>query len=286
MISRPLPSCRRERPLLPLRCPMASSRSRPLRRRAARQRRAGFTLTELMIVLLIAGTASALAIPAVQSARLNERVFRAAGQVVRLARRAQGEAQVYGRAHLIRVVMPAAETGRPVGATVRVYRGTSNGCATTSWPAIVAGPACGLTNSQCAAEVDFSRGEWNSGGTQIRMIGPGRLEYLDFCYSGQGTPQFRSATALADLDRQPWQIDNPEIDGLRGGFQFAFAGFRGGTRTSWGTATGSIHAIVVPWGATARHMRGGSVRIADYKTILGVEADARHADMDPRGYEF
>lgn len=90
--------------------------------------REGFTVLELMIVLVIIGVGAALAAPGIGSAISDSRAADVAVDLMRLGREARSEPLTNGRAHVLHYEAGAEGTGR-----LELYRGTNNGCNTQVW---------------------------------------------------------------------------------------------------------------------------------------------------------
>src|SRR5688500_17355425 len=86
----------------------------------------GFTLMEMMVVVIIIGIIAALAAPTVGTAMADRRTNNAALDVVRLFREARADSIQYGRA----TVVDYNNLGTPggVGARMRVFRGITSTC--------------------------------------------------------------------------------------------------------------------------------------------------------------
>src|ERR1700712_1890206 len=83
-------------------------------------RRAGYTLIEMMIVVLIVGLSAVAFTPGLGRANTDRRVSTAARELIRIGRRARADTFGYLRAHLVWI--------DPTTGTVQLLRGTTNSC--------------------------------------------------------------------------------------------------------------------------------------------------------------
>lgn len=97
------------------------------------QIRAGFTLVELLIALVIMGVMAAAIAPSLSEVLADSRQGAAAQDVVRLSRRARALAMGTGVAHMLRF-QEASSNG--LGA-VELYAGMNNKCLQTPWDTVV-----------------------------------------------------------------------------------------------------------------------------------------------------
>jgi prepilin-type N-terminal cleavage/methylation domain-containing protein len=136
-------------PSIPAACVGGSSSVRALQRGCpviVRPRSAaGFSLLELMIVLVIIGTMSALVMPGLSEYLADTRASGAAEDVVRVLRRTRARVQETGLAHWVEF---SATQSNNLGA-ISVWEGMNNHCMQTPWAAVKAAYASG-TNLQFA----------------------------------------------------------------------------------------------------------------------------------------
>lgn len=103
------------------------------RRRPARGRLAGFTLIELMIVIVIIGISAAMVAPAMMRAMAINRVNRCQYDAARMFRAARANAIGTGRAHLVNLLVVGGNTH------LEVHVGDSTSCARSAWGPILGG---------------------------------------------------------------------------------------------------------------------------------------------------
>ena len=198
--------------------------------------RSGFTLLEMMIVVVIIAVSAALAGPAMVTAFAEHRVSEAAIDLVRLGRRARSEAIAYNRAHVLRYTDTSApgSDGR-----VLLYRGVSGGCNSNwnNWVTLTGSPACGLAGSMCLDQTNMGDSRWHVGSNVTQMRAPGYAP-LDICYQPNGATMMRYGAG----------ISGPFFEGnaTGGGIVFTFQ------RIHNGTPDGPARRVVFPIGATPR----------------------------------
>ncbi len=202
-----------------------------------RQRRAGFTLMELMVVVLIIGIVAAVTLPAMAAGSAERRVSAAALDVVRLARRARSETLAHGRAHMVRFTILTGG-GPPLG-QVQLWRGDSDRCNQADWDVILARGACD-TNPSCLDEVDMAA-RYSVSGWQVEMRAPGLGPWVDACYQPNGAMLWR---------RRRGRFSERNAEGLGGGIRFRFVAKR-----SDGVRNGVLRYVVLPLGGEARIVR-------------------------------
>jgi prepilin-type N-terminal cleavage/methylation domain-containing protein len=217
---------------------MVRPEARVMRGRAReRSRRAGFTLTELLIVVAVIAITTALAGPALYTGWANQRSAEAGIDLVMLVNRARAESGAYGRAHLLRF----DDTGN---GSFELYRGVSSTCSANAWDAIVGAGACGAAGSMCVRQLDFNAASsrYLQGGFALDVTTPAASK-LDVCYEPSGRVMYRlDPGSLTD----PFREDNSAVDG---GFVFTVQ------RVDGGTPVGVARRVALPLGADARIMR-------------------------------
>ncbi len=151
-------------------------RERSARRSAAV---AGFSLIELMVVLVIITVSVGLAAPTIRDALASNRQQELALGIVRIAREARAQALATGRAHLLEF-----EAGGAGGrGRFFVWRGTTNVCRNNDWAVIRAPLDCGA-NPSCR---DFLDAEDIEAGSSMRLqIAANVAGGGTFCYEPTG----------------------------------------------------------------------------------------------------
>jgi prepilin-type N-terminal cleavage/methylation domain-containing protein len=201
-----------------------------------RGRQSGFTLIEMMAVILVVLVTAALAAPAITTSLGEQRAQRAALDIVRVGRLARSEALEFGRAYLVRMDTTGA-------GSVRAFRGVASACnaATNDWPAfITAGLGAGCRpGSYCVTEVDFADDRYRIGPHAPVMTLP--VSPVEVCYQPNGATLAR-AGAGATL---PFSDRNT----VAGGWIATI------TRHRDGVADGPVRRVVYPFGATPRMLR-------------------------------
>jgi prepilin-type N-terminal cleavage/methylation domain-containing protein len=198
----------------------------PRDRAHPRVRSAGFTLIELMVVLVVILVAVGLAAPAISKAMHERRAAEVTLDLVRLARHARSAAAGYGRAHVVTFV------GGGNG-VVQVWRGVSNRCNGNVWSGTtfqtVMGAAC-AGNPYCVDELDAQRYSFG-GQITLQPVGPA----WDICYEPTGVVRWRQGGTAG-----------PFLEGnsIGGGARYQIVPINGVTRT-----------VVLPLGADARVVR-------------------------------
>jgi prepilin-type N-terminal cleavage/methylation domain-containing protein len=122
---------------------------------------AGFSLIELMVVVVIVSILVLAVRPSFHKYLANKHSVAAAADVVRLGRRARAEAMGLARAHLL-YFQPAAGVARTFG-TVSLLRGNAMHCDVQNWAPFLG--QCTFTVSQapgsaCADHLDLSHSHW------------------------------------------------------------------------------------------------------------------------------
>ena len=217
-----------------------------------RKRQAGFTLIEMMIVVSIIITATALAAPAVRSALIDRRAAQATLDVVRIGRNARAEAIAYGRAYLLSFT--SASNG-----TIASYRGVYPGCnqnqmfndltgagnvADGTWSNVLGTApttASCINNSSCVDIVEMNGPKYSRGGekTVLTMTGNG---FMQICFQPDGDTYWRNALLSRFTNANG-------IPGSGGAFVFNIA------QQLNGSQAGLMRRVVYPLGGTPRVLR-------------------------------
>jgi prepilin-type N-terminal cleavage/methylation domain-containing protein len=95
------------------------------------RQRAGFTLIEMMIVVVIIGVMAVAAAPTFSATLADNRQRGAAVDLLRLALKARSLALASGSAYLLRIQGKAAEVG-----TAKLYAGMNGRCSQTAWDTV------------------------------------------------------------------------------------------------------------------------------------------------------
>jgi prepilin-type N-terminal cleavage/methylation domain-containing protein len=189
----------------------------------------GFTLIELMFVVLLIGVMAAMIAPGLSQGRREADIANAATALVRLGSRARAHAQTTGLAHAIRL------TTIGTGSTVQVFRGTSPRCNAVVWNWANATPIDQfLTTGQrySGGSVPMQLIPANSVPNNIRIcIQPNGSTWLRI---GDGTPLFTPSI--------PAGVGAPVSD-------IVFNLFHGNSLT---TRTGALRQVVFPSGNIPR----------------------------------
>ena len=157
--------------------PRAAARARGARPRVRRQE--GFSLIELMVVLLIIVVSVGLAAPSIRDALASNRQQELALAIVRIAREARAQATATGRAHLLEFV-PAAADGR---GQFLLWRGTTNVCRNNNW-GIIRAPLDCAANPSCRDLVDAE--DIEAGSSMRLQLVPSIAGGGTFCYEPTG----------------------------------------------------------------------------------------------------
>lgn len=189
-----------------------------------------------MIAICIIITVTALAAPAIGTARADARAARAAHNLIRLGRRARAEAIAYGRAHVLRYGTTSS-SGTSFG-HMSLYRGVTSTCNTNDWVAIMASPACGAANSMCLDELDLGDSQYNTGSHTVTMRSPA-YAFVDICYQPNGGVLHREIAAGRFSDQNT----------VTGGFRFDIS------REVSGVQDGVTRSVIFPLGGVPRMFR-------------------------------
>jgi len=128
--------------------PMVSDAS-PTRTDTAAARRAGFTIMELMIVLVIVGIMAMTVAPSLSEVLGTNRHANAAMDLMRFMRRARSQSIATGKAQLIRF----DATGSNKLGRIDVFNGISNRCRQTPWADAIARP---VNRSRAFDMIDYN----------------------------------------------------------------------------------------------------------------------------------
>lgn len=123
------------------------------RLRSARRRREGYTLVELMMVVMIIATSVLAFAPSFGKAMADRRVSTAARELIRIGRRARSDTFGYLRAHLLWV--------QPSAGRIQLLRGPTQSCTTAAWESIVNDCTATPVGARCLEDVSLTT--WGRG---------------------------------------------------------------------------------------------------------------------------
>ncbi len=201
-------------------------------------KRAGFTLTEMMMVVTIIAITAGLAAPAMYNAFAERRTATAPIDFIRMVRRGRSEAMAYGRAHLIR--FSSSSPG-----SFMLYRGVSSSCVGNDWTAIIPTSSTnpcgepGSDNQMCIEEMRLGGSYYTTGSLSVHATESSAASDVDLCFEPDGRTLFRKSTSATLTS------DNT----INGGLIFNFR------RYDSGAPIGVVRQVVVPLGGDARLMR-------------------------------
>ena len=141
---------------------------RPLRRR----RNAGFTLIELMVVVVLVMIMAGLAAPGFARTMAITRAQRVSHSLRMMGMQARSEAMASGRAHYVRFA----------GQRVEVWRGTSSLCRATPWATVLGDCTSDPPDSRCTGSLDADA--YEVGPHSVQLSYPDGQ--LDLCYQPNG----------------------------------------------------------------------------------------------------
>lgn len=198
-----------------------------------RQSEAGFSLLELMVVVVIIALLSALAIPTMLQAARERRVQQAAISVLDAFRNARGRAMYRGRAQML-VVQPSGGALR-----IELYEGTSNVCRNGRF-----GNLSGTLNVNSLADVlDLNDAVYTRDDLVAEITRPGGTSYLRVCFTPLGNTFFGTTVYTGANDA--WSNDY-NLVGVGGAFQIDLYQFRSGQ------VAGVRRRVLIPIGGTPR----------------------------------
>lgn len=228
--------------------------------------KAGFTLIELMVVVIIIGILFSYAVPGITRTMADRRAATVVSEIVRIGNRARSAAMSGKPAHLVSIQTGGNALGAGQ-AVVALLRGNTSSCTTQNWAAALAqcppppgGRALGV-RELCPEFLNLSTPEWFRGGFELRvrlipqasdsnlvplLQGAGN-NTVSICYERNGAT-FWSVNAVAA--NMPFSNLNA-ADALGGGFLFAVGTFN----TSMAQVTSVPRVLSFPLGSAPRRVR-------------------------------
>ena len=207
--------------------------------------RAGYTLVELMMIVVIIGVSVTAFAPGFSRAMADRRVSIAARELIRVGRRARSDTFGYLRAHLIWIT--------PGAGRVQLLRGRTNSCTLTVWKPVL--DTCATATRRDCLE-DFALSSISAGGTitmyeemlagtEVKYGDPAKGRALCFApngvtYYGQGGDITSATGALSETINK----DTP------GGFVYALH-----TGAGEPVKGQRVHRVLFPLGASPRALR-------------------------------
>jgi prepilin-type N-terminal cleavage/methylation domain-containing protein len=213
--------------------------------RNSRPRRAGYTLIELMMVVLIIGSSVLAFAPGISRAMAERRVSTAARELIRLGRRARSDSFGYLRAHLVWIT--------PANGRVQLLRGPTNSCVYADWATIQA--ECDATPVGANCVEDFRVENFTSGSGAIGLYeetgSTATPAYTSatraLCYTASGILQHTTGFAL------PLVTTNlSESNDVNGGFVYTL---HSGSVEPDAAAGDRVHRVLFPLGSSPRSWR-------------------------------
>jgi prepilin-type N-terminal cleavage/methylation domain-containing protein len=220
-----------------------------------RASRRGFTLMELMVVIIIIGIVSALAIPSMLAARTDRHAYDDAGQIMQLFREARTRAVARGGAVLIAFTAGGADVG-----TFNMWEAVTTNPGGLAGPNLTPASSCKLTPTGANPWSPAPTGNAANGNANISYVGGLNLngsieqEYgIQTQFNVYATPPQLNAgggfICFTPLGRTYFNPLTPDFTGLLptvSPLEFQV------TRTSGTTTIGTIRSVLIPPGGMAR----------------------------------
>ena len=207
--------------------------------------RAGYTLVELMMVVVIIGVSVTAFAPGFSRAMADRRVSIAARELIRVGRRARSDTFGYLRAHLLWIT--------PKAGRVQLLRGRTNSCQLTVWKPVL--DTCTTATRRDCLE-DFTLASLAKGGSidmREEQLAGSEVSYVDqakgraLCFAPNGVTYYGQG---ADIASATSDMSETVSKTTPGGFVYALhAG------TSAPTSTSRVHRVLFPLGASPRALR-------------------------------
>lgn len=200
------------------------------------RRREGYTLVELMMIVMIIAISMVAFAPGFGRAMTNRHVSTAARELIRIGRRARSDSFGYLRAHLIWI--------QPASARVQLLRGPTNSCLLPQWHLIQAD--CAARAQRCLEDLDLTR--WVGRSLQLReqlVNGAYATTRRALCYGPTGIVMWGTGN---DLEAASAALT--ETNSVNGGFLYTLHAGSGDPG-----ASDSVHRVLFPLGSTPRSLR-------------------------------
>lgn len=160
----------------------------------------GYSLVEMLVVLVIIAVVSALVLPGMAQAMRERRVREAAVSVLDIARLVRSRALYRGRSQML--VVQTSGTAL----TFEAWEGNSNACRSASF-----GVGGVLDANQRVATLDLAGAPYAGDNINAVIASPSATSYLAICFTPTGRMFYRAASAGA------WS-DDTTVVGRNGGF--------------------------------------------------------------------
>jgi len=223
----------------------------------------GFTLIELMIVVVITGVLLSYAVPGFSRSMADKRASNAVSEILRIARRARAAAESKQPAHLL--VIQAGGTVNQTG-QVRLLRGQSARCDRQNW--LIADQTCPPVNrplgtiEQCPEFLNLDDATWfhdpfaitlrsvanpaSASGAQLNALLEGAENATtSICFESSGSTYW---TATAPATNMVWNNGNVGA-AAGGGFLYTVGAVANGS------ALGVARMLLLPLGTSPRRVR-------------------------------
>jgi prepilin-type N-terminal cleavage/methylation domain-containing protein len=214
--------------------------------RTERRARAGYTLVELMMVVMIIGISMLAFAPSFGKAMADRRVSTATRELIRIGRRARSDTFGYLRAHLLWV--------QPATARIQLLRGPTQSCTTPLWATIqtdCAADSNADSGQRCLENIDLTK--WTRGdeiALREEILAGGRPAYRSvsraICWAPSGQVFMATNNALATAATA--LIDANEVNG-----GVVFTLHSGAADPTIPPDT--VHRVLFPLGSTPRVLR-------------------------------